>query len=168
GLRFRAENAHRVPSTQAGWYLYHKSKNYHVALGGLREAWAMGVKTSVWVGVFVGMEEFIDRGRAGVVAMARRVGGRGEGDFEAIVAGQRDVGGSVLAGMGTAGVFGAWHRLPVATVARLARMGAKVGVVYGVVQDCVGLLRGRRVGYVEVLRGLVFGAREGEAVGVGG
>ncbi|KAF2766827.1 hypothetical protein EJ03DRAFT_329724, partial [Teratosphaeria nubilosa] len=59
GLRFRAENAHRFPTTQTGWYLYHKSKNYHMALGGLREAGKMGVRTSVWVGVFVGMEEFI-------------------------------------------------------------------------------------------------------------
>jgi hypothetical protein len=27
GLRFRAENAHRLPQTPTGWYLYHKSKN---------------------------------------------------------------------------------------------------------------------------------------------
>ena len=27
-LRYRAENAHYLPTSQAGWYLYGKSKNY--------------------------------------------------------------------------------------------------------------------------------------------
>jgi hypothetical protein len=37
GLVFRAENAHRLPATPTGWYLYHKSKNYHMAMGGVKE-----------------------------------------------------------------------------------------------------------------------------------
>src|SRR5579862_1595188 len=44
GLRFRAENAHRLPTTPTGWYLYHKSKNYHVALGGIKEGTRMGLR----------------------------------------------------------------------------------------------------------------------------
>ncbi|KAJ6599301.1 hypothetical protein DFH09DRAFT_902159 [Mycena vulgaris] len=32
-LRFLAENAHRTPTTQKGWYYYHKTKNYRVILG---------------------------------------------------------------------------------------------------------------------------------------
>ncbi|KAF7352990.1 Non-specific serine/threonine protein kinase [Mycena venus] len=33
-LRFLAENAHRTPTTQKGWYYYHKTKNYRIFLGG--------------------------------------------------------------------------------------------------------------------------------------
>lgn len=44
GLRFRAEHAHRLPSTTTGWYLYHKSKNYHLAFGGLKEGVKVGTK----------------------------------------------------------------------------------------------------------------------------
>lgn len=44
GLRFRAEHAHRLPSTTTGWYLYHKSKNYHLVSGGLKEGVKVGAK----------------------------------------------------------------------------------------------------------------------------
>ncbi|KFZ15078.1 hypothetical protein V501_02886, partial [Pseudogymnoascus sp. VKM F-4519 (FW-2642)] len=37
GLRFRAENAHRLPKEPTGWYLYHKSKNYKMMLEGVKE-----------------------------------------------------------------------------------------------------------------------------------
>lgn len=47
GLRFRAEHAHRLPTTTTGWYLYHKSKNYHLAYGGLKEGFKVGVRLSV-------------------------------------------------------------------------------------------------------------------------
>jgi hypothetical protein len=46
GLRFRAENAHRLPATQTGWYLYHKSKNYVAMLGGIKEGVRMAGKRS--------------------------------------------------------------------------------------------------------------------------
>ncbi|KAI3334054.1 hypothetical protein F4824DRAFT_469651 [Ustulina deusta] len=47
GLRFRAEHAHRLPTTTTGWYLYHKSKNYHLALGGLKEGFKVGARLGV-------------------------------------------------------------------------------------------------------------------------
>ena len=47
GLRFRAEHAHKLPDTTAGWYMYHKSKNYHLAFGGIKE----GIKTGARMGV---------------------------------------------------------------------------------------------------------------------
>lgn len=53
-LRFRAENAHRLPDTQPGWYFYHKSKNYQAALGGLKEGIKLGSKLGFWTfGFFV-------------------------------------------------------------------------------------------------------------------
>lgn len=52
-LRFLAENAHRPPRTVRGWYLYNKTKNYRVLLGGLKEAGAdatkLGLAAAAWV-----------------------------------------------------------------------------------------------------------------------
>lgn len=61
GLRFRAENSHRFPTTAPGWYLYHKSKNYHMMLGGIKEGLKMGTKISLWTGSFFFVEEAVDR-----------------------------------------------------------------------------------------------------------
>ena len=63
GMRFRAENAHRFPTTPTGWYLYHKSKNYHSMLGGIREGLRMGPKIGFWAGSFFLAEEAVDRWR---------------------------------------------------------------------------------------------------------
>ena len=63
GYRFRAENAHRLPSTPTGWYLYHKSKNYHMALGGLKEGVKMGSKMALWTGLFFWIEDTWDEMR---------------------------------------------------------------------------------------------------------
>ena len=63
GMRFRAENAHRFPTTPTGWYLYHKSKNYHSMLGGIREGLKMGPKIGFWAGSFFLAEEAVDRWR---------------------------------------------------------------------------------------------------------
>lgn len=62
-LRFRAEHAHKMPDTTAGWYLYHKSKNYHVMHGGIREGFRMGAKTSFWSLVALGLESTVDQCR---------------------------------------------------------------------------------------------------------
>jgi hypothetical protein len=63
GLRFRAENAHRLPTNPTGWYLYHKSKNYQMAWGGIKEGFKMGAKVSFWTAGFFGIEEMFDRYR---------------------------------------------------------------------------------------------------------
>jgi hypothetical protein len=62
-LRFRAEHAHKMPDTTAGWYLYHKSKNYHAMQGGLREGFRMGAKTGFWSFMALGLETTVDRYR---------------------------------------------------------------------------------------------------------
>lgn len=60
GLRFRAEHAHKMPSSSTGWYLYHKSKNYQVAYGGLREGFRMGFKVSFWTTAMFAIERMFD------------------------------------------------------------------------------------------------------------
>jgi hypothetical protein len=62
-LRFRAEHAHKMPDTTAGWYFYHKSKNYHTMQGGIREGLRMACKTSGWSCVALGLESTVDRMR---------------------------------------------------------------------------------------------------------
>lgn len=47
GMRFRAEHAHKLPSTPTGWFMYHKSKNYTMARAGLKEGFKMGLKISI-------------------------------------------------------------------------------------------------------------------------
>ena len=108
----------------------------------------MGLKQSFWVGTFVGLEEFVDRGRAGVVRQWR-----GERERKGEVRGYRDFVSSVLAGLGTAGGFSVWNGFRGATTVRLLKLGGKVGLGFGVLQDVVGVLRGRRVWYVERLFG---------------
>lgn len=88
GLRFRAENAHRLPHTPTGWFLYHKSKNYHMALGGIREGLKMGAKTSFWVATFFAVENGWDE-----------------------VRGTRDFFNTVMASLSVAGGFSLWSEL---------------------------------------------------------
>jgi hypothetical protein len=88
GLRFRAENAHRLPQTPTGWYLYHKSKNYHMALGGVKEGLKMGVRISAWVAAFFYIEDCWDE-----------------------VRGEKDFLNTVVAGLSVAGGFSLWSML---------------------------------------------------------
>ncbi|PMD20754.1 hypothetical protein NA56DRAFT_671056 [Hyaloscypha hepaticicola] len=131
GLRFRAENAHRLPTTPTGWYLYHKSKNYNMALGGVKEGFKMGGKVSFWTAAFFSVEEIFDRYR-----------------------GTKDFINTVIASLSVAGGFSLWNRFPITTAARTAKSGLAIGFAYGLAQDAIGAAKGRRPGYVDfILRG---------------
>ena len=161
GLRFRAENAHRLPTTQTGWYLYHKSKNYVAMLGGIKEGVRMAGRQTFWIGVFVGSEEGVDRARG---AVSRIWSGMRENDHGEVEGASKDFVSTVFAGLGTAGLFSAWHRFPIPTAARLAKTGAKVGLAFGVLQDLTSMMRGRRLGYVDFFKKHVFGtSHKGES-----
>lgn len=69
GLRFRAEHAHKLPTTTTGWFLYHKSKNYHLAYGGIREGFRMGFRVCFWTTAMFAIEQMFDsyRGTADFV-----------------------------------------------------------------------------------------------------
>lgn len=154
GLRFRAENAHRLPTTQTGWYLYHKSKNYVAMLGGIKEGFRMAGRMGVWTLVFAGCEESVDRARFAAARFwtgrVRGVEGLGMNEEEVPeVRASKDFISTVCAGLGTAGLFSAWNRFPLATAARTAKMGAKAGLAFGLMQDAASMMRGRHLGYVE-------------------
>ncbi|KAK5134045.1 hypothetical protein LTR08_007050 [Meristemomyces frigidus] len=141
----------------------------------------MAARQAVWVAVFVGVEEGVDRGRAGAGRLWRRVRSStaassttgAEKEEEVFVEGSRDLLSTTLAGLGTAGAFSAWNRFPLATAARTAKLGAKVGCAFGVVQDVLSVVRGRRLGYVEFVKRTVLGRGGGDGgrqvgAGVGG
>ncbi|TKA72251.1 hypothetical protein B0A55_06811 [Friedmanniomyces simplex] len=156
----------KILCVDRGWRNDVALKNYHVALGGVLEGFKMAGKLGVWVGVFVAMEEGLDRGRAGAVRVSRGV--RGVKEEDGLVEGSRDFLSTMLAGLGTAGAFSAWNGFPVATTVRTAKMGAKVGLGFGVAEDVVSMLRGRRIGYVEFVKRHVFGGSEVEVARAAG
>ncbi|KAK0115508.1 hypothetical protein ONS95_000214 [Cadophora gregata] len=129
GFRFRAENAHRLPTTPTGWYLYHKSKNYNMALGGVKEGLKMGAKVSFWTAGFFSIEEMFDRYR-----------------------GTKDFINTVIASLSIAGGFSLWNRFPITTAARTAKTSLAIGLAYGLAQDAVGAARGRPLGWVDFIR----------------
>jgi hypothetical protein len=52
-----------MPDTTTGWYLYHKSKNYHAMQGGIREGFRMGARTGLWSFMALFLESTVDRCR---------------------------------------------------------------------------------------------------------
>ncbi|KAI1743219.1 hypothetical protein F4680DRAFT_370631 [Xylaria scruposa] len=129
GLRFRAEHAHRLPTTTTGWYLYHKSKNYHVAFGGLKEGFKVGARLGVLSTAMFCAENLFDVYRGG-----------------------QDFVSTVMASLAVAGGFSLWNRFSAAETARTAKKGLIFGLVFGGIQDAISLARGRPVGYISFLK----------------
>jgi hypothetical protein len=63
GLVFRAENAHRFPTTSTGWFQYHKTKNYVGVVGGVKDGMKMGFKLGAGAFAFCLFEETVDYAR---------------------------------------------------------------------------------------------------------
>ncbi|TGO87455.1 hypothetical protein BPOR_0225g00140 [Botrytis porri] len=141
-LRFRAENAHRLPTSPTGWYLYHKSKNYNTGLGGVKEGLRMGGRIAFWTAGLLAIEDMCDRWR-----------------------GKKDVVNTVVASLSVAGGFSLWNRFPIITAARTAKTGLAFGIGYGLLQDAVGYARGRRLEYIDFMTGATTGRREGKGKG---
>jgi hypothetical protein len=139
-LRFRAENAHRLPVSNPGWYLYHKSKNYYKWRFGIVEGLRKGSYLAAWSSVFFIVEESLDvfRGTWRAGRTMEEMEGVDELDIRRIdrgVDGSRDFLSSGLAGMVTGGLWSAWHQFPVTTAARTIRLGLVVGLGFGLGQD---------------------------------
>ncbi|KAI1583034.1 hypothetical protein PtrEW13061_009002 [Pyrenophora tritici-repentis] len=101
-LRFRAENAHRLPVSNPGWYLYHKSKNYYKWRYGIVEGLRKGTYIAAWSSIFFIVEESLDvfRGTWRAGRTVEEMEGVDELDIRRIdrgVARSRDAGSSALA-----------------------------------------------------------------------
>lgn len=152
-LRFRAENAHRLPISQPGWYLYHKSKNYYKLKYGITAGIRSGAYLAAWTSIFFLVEESMDvfRGTWMAGRTIEEMEGVSELDIERVDTGvekSRDFLSSVVAGMVTGGLWSAWNKFPVLTAARTIRMGLFAGLGYGVAQDALTWARGKTGGVV--------------------
>ncbi|KAA8913400.1 hypothetical protein FN846DRAFT_131539 [Sphaerosporella brunnea] len=128
GLIFRAENAHRAPTTARGWYFYHKSKNYRIAQGAVREGAKLGARLAAWVAVFVVCEDAVDRLRGCV-----------------------DAGSSLVAALAVAGGVSGGYGLSYGLAVRAARKALLVGAAFGLAQDAIRAVKGQGGGVFEYL-----------------
>ncbi|KAL0475546.1 hypothetical protein QR685DRAFT_433784 [Neurospora intermedia] len=136
GMRFRAEHAHKLPTTKMGWYFYHKSKNYNSIWGGAKEGARMGAKICFWTTAMFGIEHMFDAYR-----------------------GTADIFNTVTACVTVAGAFSLWNRFSLPMAARTTKTALVVGLAYGGLQDVAGIARGRPIGYVEFLKRRVGGLK---------
>ncbi|KAL7271435.1 hypothetical protein RUND412_005804 [Rhizina undulata] len=118
-LQFRAENSHRLPTTQKDWYFYHKAKNYRVAHGGIKQGLRSAGGLAVWVSAFVVLEDAVDRLRGRVDAL-----------------------GTVVSALAVAGGVAGWYRLSYGMAVRAAKRGLLFGVGFGLAQDILRSAKG--------------------------
>ncbi|RMJ23809.1 hypothetical protein PHISP_05330 [Aspergillus sp. HF37] len=135
--RFRAENAHRFPTSSKGWYQYHRNKNYAVIVGGVREGVKLGLKVGAAAMAFCLFEETADHVRND----------------------RRDFLSTVTAGLSLSGIYSMLARHDVYTAARTTRFGLKFGLFYGLLQDAFESFKGNRPAYINFL----LGSRRSEA-----
>ncbi|OJJ03586.1 hypothetical protein ASPVEDRAFT_30098 [Aspergillus versicolor CBS 583.65] len=129
--RFRAENAHRFPTTPTGWFQYHKTKNYISIVGGVKEGMKMGFKLGAGALAFCLFEETVDYARHD----------------------QRDFISTVTAGLSFSGIYSLLARHDVYTAARTTKLGLKLSLAYGLMQDALESLKGNRPAYVDFILG---------------
>ncbi|KAL4747935.1 hypothetical protein BDW72DRAFT_181602 [Aspergillus terricola var. indicus] len=129
--RFRAENAHRFPTTPTGWFQYHKTKNYISIVGGVKEGVKMGFKLGAGALAFCLFEETVDYARHD----------------------KRDFISTVTAGLSFSGIYSLLARHDVYTAARTTKLGLKLSLVYGLMQDGLETLKGNRPAYIDFILG---------------
>lgn len=125
GLRFLAENAHRLPRTIEGWYFYHKTKNYHVMLGGIKMGLKYAFRTSFWVTTYICIEAAIDRIRGCI-----------------------DAANTMFASLFSGLMFCYFNKLSYTTTLRIFYLTGSLGLVSGILQDILRYRNGQYVWYL--------------------
>ncbi|PGG95667.1 hypothetical protein GX51_08182 [Blastomyces parvus] len=128
-FRYRAENAHRLPTTTMGWYHYHRSKNYKSLVGGVKDGMKMGMKLGAGAFTFCLFEETVDHARHG----------------------RRDFLSTVTAGLTFSGLYSLLAHHDVYTAARTAKLGLKLSLAYGLTQDALATMKGNRPAYIDFI-----------------
>ncbi|PYH40897.1 uncharacterized protein BP01DRAFT_307120 [Aspergillus saccharolyticus JOP 1030-1] len=129
--RFRAENAHRQPTTSMAWWQYHKTRRYVAIIAGTKEAFRMGPKLGGGAMVFTILEDIVDQARNG----------------------QRDFLSSVVAGLSFSSLYSLFAQHDMFTMARTAKFSLKLGLTYGLIQDGLACLKGQPPAYVNFIVG---------------
>ncbi|KAJ5628993.1 hypothetical protein N7490_011221 [Penicillium lividum] len=131
GLLFRAENAHRFPTSSTGWFQYHKTKNYISIVGGVKDGVKLGAKLGAGALAFSLFEETVDYARHD----------------------ERDFLSTVTAGLSFSGIYSLLARHDVYTAARTAKLGLKLSLTYGLLQDVLETAKGNRPKYLDFFLG---------------
>jgi hypothetical protein len=97
--QFLAENAHAPPTTVKGWYMYNRTKNYKVMLGGLKGAGKESLRLGAVAVGWVALEELLKNSPFSMVG----------------------------AGVGTSAIFAALYRLPLRTAGQTMLLGLVLG-----------------------------------------
>lgn len=146
-FRYRAENAHRLPSSKAGWYLYGKSKGYHTIVGGVTQGIKAGFRFTGWAALFMGIEEGLDRARGKAFASTR------ERELGVLARGQRDFLNTTSAAVALAGIHSWRNNLDRFSATRMTKLALKFAIPFGLAQDVLASLRGERPRYVDWILG---------------
>ncbi|KAJ2475565.1 hypothetical protein EV174_005228 [Coemansia sp. RSA 2320] len=125
GRAYLASRAHRLPTTVAGWFFYHKWKNYRVVLGAMRGAAVYAARLGACALAFAAIEAAADR-----------------------AAGEAQAASSALAGLATATGVSLLARLPRSSARRARHAGLAVGLAVGALQDAAHVAAGRPPAYV--------------------
>ncbi|KAJ9664149.1 hypothetical protein H2198_000367 [Neophaeococcomyces mojaviensis] len=158
-FRYRAENAHRLPTSKAGWYLYGKSKGYHTIVGGVTQGVKTGIRFTGWATLFMAIEEGLDRARGRVFANVR------EKEQGLLAKGQRDFLSTVSAAVTLAGIHSWMNNLDRFAATRMTKLALKFAIPFGLAQDALASFKGERPRYVDWVLGrtLEVSRRENKA-----
>jgi hypothetical protein len=64
-LRFRAENAHRLPRSEKNWFYYHRAKSLYALKEAIPYGTKLGLRMAPWAMGFLLMEQGVDHARGG-------------------------------------------------------------------------------------------------------
>ncbi|KAJ3413264.1 hypothetical protein HDV05_008250 [Chytridiales sp. JEL 0842] len=123
-LQFLAENAHRLPKTMRGWYLYHKYKQHEAIHAGYKGGFKYAGRFGLIGLSYVTMESFL-------------VSERGLGGESWVC--------SLTAGAVTSAVFSGFARLPPQYAKYALLFGSLSGLGIGVLQDVYALTTGHSI-----------------------
>lgn len=123
-LVFLAENAHRLPKTKGGWFMYHKQKNYTIMRSFIHSGLQTGARWGLGASIFCllewGGEEVL-----GVIPSARD---------NAFVDTLRQLVPATFAGLSSGLLFSVYHRLWISQSKRAVALSTSAGLGISLLQ----------------------------------
>ncbi|KAI8872885.1 hypothetical protein GQ42DRAFT_118741 [Ramicandelaber brevisporus] len=148
GYQYLAENAHQLPRTKRGWFMYHRQKNYEAMMaffiGGAKSA----VRIMLPVLAFEATTTAIDWLRTTGASYTQI---EADAAKENKTSGQVDALGRVMAGAVVGSVFATQTRLTKGSARRVMRLGIGIGLGMGLLEDAIAYFSGYPPAYLQSL-----------------